>query len=37
MDLENLPDPDILANEIMENIEAGLGSFQALMGTLNGE
>ena len=30
-DLENLPDPDILANEIIENIEAGLESFQALM------
>jgi type I restriction enzyme M protein len=26
-DLENLPDPDILANEIIENIEAGLESF----------
>ncbi|WP_303860663.1 class I SAM-dependent DNA methyltransferase [Alkalibaculum bacchi] len=36
-DLENLPDPDILANEIIENIEAGLESFQALMETLNGE
>ncbi|MCD1147833.1 N-6 DNA methylase [Peptoniphilus sp. KCTC 25270] len=36
-DLENLPDPDILANEIIENIEAGLESFQALMETLKGE
>ena len=36
-DLENLPDPDILANKIIENIEAGLESFQALMETLNGE
>lgn len=36
-DLDNLPDPDILANEIIENIEAGLESFQALMETLNGE
>jgi type I restriction enzyme M protein len=28
-DLDNLPpDPDILANEIVENIEAGLESFQ---------
>ena len=26
-DLDNLPDPDILANEIIENIEAGLESF----------
>ena len=25
-DLDNLPDPDILANEIIENIEAGLES-----------
>jgi len=36
-DLDNLPDPDILANEIIKNIEAGLESFQALMETLNGE
>lgn len=36
-DLENLPNPDILANEIIENIEAGLESFQVLMETLNGE
>jgi type I restriction enzyme M protein len=35
-DLENLPDPDILANEIIENIEAGLESFKELMATLNG-
>jgi type I restriction enzyme M protein len=27
-DLDNLPDPDILANEIIENIESGLTSFQ---------
>lgn len=36
-DLENLPEPDILANEIIENIEAGLESFRALMETLNGD
>lgn len=36
-DLENLPNPDILANEIIENIDAGLESFQVLMETLNGE
>lgn len=35
-DLDNLPDPDILANEIIENIEAGLESFKAIMATLNG-
>lgn len=29
-DLENLPDPDILANEIVENLEAGLESFRAV-------
>lgn len=26
--LDNFADPDILANEIIENIEAGLGSFK---------
>ena len=36
-DLDNLPDPDILANEIIENIEAGLGSFREIMETLSGE
>lgn len=33
-DLDNLPDPDILASEIIANIEAGLESFKELMGTL---
>lgn len=36
-DLDNLPDPDILANEIIENIEAGLESFKEIMEILNGE
>lgn len=36
-DLDNLPDPDILATEIIENIEAGLESFKAIMETINGE
>lgn len=36
-DLENLPDPDILANEIIENIEAGLESFKEVMETINGK
>ncbi|MGN9162995.1 type I restriction-modification system subunit M [Clostridium sulfidigenes] len=36
-DLDNLPDPDILANEIIENIEAGLESFKEIMATLNGK
>ena len=30
-DLDNLPDPDILANEIIENIESGLNSFKEIM------
>jgi type I restriction enzyme M protein len=30
-DLDNLPDPDILAHEIIENIEAGLASFREVM------
>jgi len=34
-DLDNLPDPDILANEIIENIEAGLESFKEIMGAIN--
>lgn len=36
-DLDNLPDPDILANEIIENIESGLNSFRQIMETLNVE
>ena len=31
IDLENLPDPDILAVEIIENIEAGLSSFKEIL------
>lgn len=30
-DLDNLPDPDILAEEIIENIEAGLNSFRTVL------
>ena len=30
-DLDNLPDPDVLALEIIENLEAGLESFRAVM------
>ena len=33
-DLDNLPDPDVLANEIIENIEASLESFRAIQETL---
>jgi len=36
-DLDNLPDPDILANEIIENLEAGLASFKEVMDTINGK
>jgi len=36
-DLDNLPDPDILANEIIENMEASLASFKEIMATINGE
>jgi type I restriction enzyme M protein len=35
-DLDNLPDPDVLANEIIENLEAGLNSFKEIMETING-
>ncbi len=33
-DLDNLPDPDILANEIIENVEAGLEGFREIVATL---
>jgi type I restriction enzyme M protein len=33
-DLDNLPDPDILATEIVENLEAGLESFREIVGEL---
>ncbi|HWQ95798.1 MAG TPA: class I SAM-dependent DNA methyltransferase [Candidatus Methylomirabilis sp.] len=36
-DLDNLPDPDILANEIIENVEAGLEGFREIVGTINGK
>jgi len=35
-DMDNLPDPDILASEIIENIESGLNSFKEIMETING-
>jgi len=34
--LDNLPNPDILASEIIENLESGIESFKELMETLNG-
>ena len=30
-DLDNLPDPDELAQEIVENLEAGLESFKSIL------
>ena len=36
-DLDNLPDPDILANEIIENMEAGLESFREVAGIVEQE
>jgi type I restriction enzyme M protein len=33
-DLDNLPDPDVLAEEIIENLEAGLASFQQIVASL---
>ncbi len=35
-DFDNLPDPDIIANDIIENIEASLESFREIMAVLNG-
>ena len=34
-DLDNLPDPDVLAAEIVENLAAGLENFRAIAATLN--
>jgi Domain of unknown function (DUF4160) len=33
--LDNLPDPDVLANDIIENMEAGLESFNAIIAALS--
>jgi Staphylococcal nuclease homologue len=33
-DLDNLPEPDELAAEIIDNVEAGLNSFRAVLGSL---
>ena len=37
LDMENLPDPDLLAQEIVENLEAGLESFREIVNSLNGK
>lgn len=34
-DLDNLPDPDVLAMEIIENLEAGLLNFKQVLSALN--
>jgi type I restriction enzyme M protein len=34
-DLDNLPDPEVLALDIVENIEAGLESFKTIIESLN--
>jgi type I restriction enzyme M protein len=34
-DLDNLPDPDVLAADIIENLEAGLENFRAIIIKLN--
>ncbi|MDO8551017.1 MAG: class I SAM-dependent DNA methyltransferase [Ignavibacteria bacterium] len=36
-DMDNLPDPDLLAQEIVENVEAGLESFREIVNNLNGK
>ena len=36
-DLDNIPDPDVLAEEIIENLEAGLENFKTIMLSLNGK
>lgn len=33
-DLDNLPDPDVLATEIIDNLEAGIESFKEIMAAL---
>ncbi|MFZ4526769.1 MAG: hypothetical protein ACOYOE_14895 [Chlorobium sp.] len=33
--IDNLPEPDLLAGEIIENLEAGLASFQEILGVLS--
>jgi type I restriction enzyme M protein len=35
-DLDNLPDPDLLAGDIIENLEAAVASFKEIMATING-
>ncbi len=34
MDLDNLPEPDDIALEILDNLEAGLNSFRSIIAVL---
>lgn len=36
-DLDNLPDPDVLAEGIIENLEAGVESFKQIMESINAQ
>ena len=36
-DLDNLPDPDVLAEEIIENLEEGVESFKQIMESINAQ
>jgi len=36
-DLDNLPDPDVLAEEIIENLEAGLESLRSVLAGLRAQ
>ena len=36
-DLDNLPEPDVLAEEIIESLEAALEGFRSVVGELEGE
>ncbi len=36
-DLDNLPDPDVLAMEIVENLAAGLENFRAIAASLSSD
>lgn len=36
-DLDNLPEPDVLAAEIIEDIEAGLSSFRTIVSTISSD
>ena len=35
-DLDSLPDPDVLAADIIENLQSDMDSFKELMAALNG-